>query len=240
MKASEIRNRFDELEQLRKTLDDTFQDIEKLVVPYRGEFFKPESSELEVDWRRQGIFDSTAPIAADLLASSIHSNLTSPIIPWFQLRFRNDELNNSQDASEWLEKVQDQIWQTLKESDFKMEIAETYLDLVSYGTAILFQEELGDAEWKGVTFTSIPIRDGYFEHGADDKVLRVFRRLQYTKLQLQDKFPKGDFSNITDDTDTRHTVVFAVYERPNVTKISERMAPKARKWGYKYVLHTDS
>jgi hypothetical protein len=237
MDAVYLRNRYDELESLRKTLDDTFQDIERLVVPYRGEFFETQTSELEVDWRRTGIFDSTAPIAADLLASSIHSNLTSPSIPWFQLRFRNDKLNNDQEAKEWLENIQDQIWQTLKESDFNMEIAETYLDLVSYGTAILFQEELSDTEWQGETFTAMPVRDTYFEHGADDKVLRVFRRLMYTALQLRDKWPDADWSNLDDDVDTMHRVIFCVFNRPEIKTISDKMAPEKRPWGYKYVMH---
>ena len=240
MSGADIRQRYDELESLRDVLDDTFQKIERYVVPYRGEFFREEDSEFEVDWRRRGIFDSTAPIAADLLASSIHSNLTSPMIPWFQLRFRSDDLNQMDQAKEWLEKVQSQIWQTLRESDFNMEIAETYLDLVSYGTAVLFQEELSDDEWEGMTFTALPIRDCYFERGADDNVLRVFRRLKYTKIQLQDKFPDGDFSQFTDDTDTKHTVVFCVYQRDEVTAVNKKMAPNARPYGYKYVLHRDS
>ena len=244
MKASTVCERFDQLESLRKTLDTTFQDIETFVVPYRGEFFKPLDSEQEVRWIRPEIYDSTAPIAADLLASSIHSNLTSPMIPWFQLRFRLENLNDSVEAARWLEIVQNQIWQTLQASDFDMEIAETYLDLVSYGTAILFQEELSDEDWEGMTFTSIPVRDGYFEYGADDKVRRCYRRLQYTRLQLEDKWPDVDFGFLDtgedDDkgpVDEKHTVVFCVYKRDDITEVSRKMKPEARPWGYKYVLH---
>ena len=237
MDGSEIKRRYDELHSLRQTLDSTLENIQKFVVPYRGDMFKPEASEFEVEWRRRGIYDSTAPIAADLLASSIHSNLTSPMIPWFQLRFRENALNEQQELMEWIERVQDQIWQALVESDFNMEIAETYLDLVSFGTAILMQEELSDTEWEGITFTAIPVRRSYFEHGADDKVLRVYRLLQYTKLQLEDKFPDADFSEMTDDPDTKHDVVFAVYKRDGVTNIQPKMAPEARPWGYKYIMH---
>ena len=246
MDGTTICKRFDQLDSLRKTLDTTFQDIETYVVPYRGEFFQPLNSEQEVDWTRPELYDSTAPIAADLLASSIHSNLTSPMIPWFQLRFRLDELNDSVEAAQWLETVQNQIWQTLQASDFDMEIAETYLDLVSYGTAILFQEELSDENWEGMTFTAIPVRDGYFEYGADDKVLRVYRRLQYTRMQLEDKWPDVDFGFLDtgedDDkgpVDEKHTVVFCVYKRDEVTEIRPKMAPNARPWGYKYVMHND-
>ena len=247
MKSDIIRQRFDQLEAFLKSLDDTFQRIETYVVPYRGEFFKPLDSEQEVDWRRRELYDSTAPIAADLLASSIHSNLTSPMIPWFKLRFRQDQLNETVEASEWLEIVQGQIWQSLQESDFDMEMAEIYLDLVSFGTAILFQEEITDGTWEGITFTAIPVRDGYFEYGADDKVLRMYRRLQYTKMQLEDKFPDYDFDFLTNTNDEdkgpvdeKHTVVFCVYKRDEVKEVTTRMKPEARPWGYQYVLHRNS
>jgi hypothetical protein len=237
MHGEMICQRFDQLASQRSTLDTTLQSIEELVVPYRGEFFKPMSSEHEVEWRRRGIFDSTAPIAADLLASSIHSNLTSPMIQWFKLQFRDAALNKNTTAVAWLEAVEAEIWQALQASDFNMEVAEIYLDLVSFGTAIMFQEEISDKDWEGMTFTAMPIMDSYFEDGADDRVLRVYRRLRYTKLQLEDKFPDYEFDqSMTDDPDTKHEVIFCVYKRDEVTKVTERMAPKARPWGYKYVL----
>ena len=172
MTPEEIRQRFDSLWSQRQNLNDTLQAIEKYVVPYRGDFFKPNSSEHEVEWRRRMIYDSTAPVAADLLASQIHSNLTSPSIRWFELKFRVAELNDRQDAKEWLDAVQNQIWQTLLESDFNMEISECYLDLVSFGTAILFEEELNEEEWEGITFTSMPVRHACGEYGADVTLVR--------------------------------------------------------------------
>ena len=249
MDAVQIRQRFDALESQRKTLDDTLQTIEKYVVPYRGEFFKPLSSMLEVEWRRRYIFDSTAPVACDTLASKIHTNLTSPSIRWFELRFREEALNDMQGAKEWIEAVQNNIWQALLESDFNMEIAEAYLDLCSFGTAVVFEEELNDAEYEGLAFTTIPVRDAYFEMGADDNVLRVYRRLQYTAIQLKDKFPDYDWSNLlkiekgedTANVDQKHDVVFCVYRRDDIDEeVEGTRAPDARPYGYKYVLHDSS
>jgi hypothetical protein len=66
--------------------------------------------------------------------------------------------------------------------------------------------------------------------------LRVYRELKYTRLQLEDKWPDGDFGDIKDDPDTKHEVIFCVYQRPDIKETKKRMAPKARPWGYKYVL----
>jgi Bacteriophage head to tail connecting protein len=245
MKGPEIRQRFDALVALRSNLDDTLQAIEKYVVPYRGQFFRPQDSEHEVEWRRRQIYDSTAPISCDLLASQIHSNLTSPSIRWFELRFRRDEINDQQAAQTWLQAVQNQIWQTLLESDFNMEIAETYLDLCSFGTAILFEEELSEEQWQGVTFTALPIQDTYFEHGADGKLLRFYRRLKYTNLQMTDKFGEAARPYVLeakDDVDQKQDVVFCVFRREDVDDADEddalqRLKPTLRPYGYAYVVH---
>ena len=162
MNGEDIRLRFDSLESLRKTLDDTLQAIEKFILPFRGEFFRPMTSEFEVEWRRRKIYDSTAVVACNLLAAQIHSNLTSPSVKWFALRFRDEDVNTMQEVMEWLDKVEEMVWQAILESDFNMEIAETYLDLCGFGTACLFEEEVDEEEWNGVNFTAVPIRDSYF------------------------------------------------------------------------------
>jgi hypothetical protein len=242
MTPEEIRQRFDSLWSQRQNLNDTLQAIEKYVVPYRGDFFKPNSSEHEVEWRRRMIYDSTAPVAADLLASQIHSNLTSPSIRWFELRFRVESINDRQEAKEWLDAVQNQIWQTLLESDFNMEIAEAYLDLVSFGTAVLFEEELNEKTWEGVTFTAMPVRHTCFEYGADDNLLRFYRRLQYTRLQIKDRWPDFDMSELPGsdtDVDTRHDIIFCVYQR-NKKEANTRMEPTSRPYGYKYIVHSSA
>ena len=244
MDSATIRRRYDSLVSQRKTLDNTFQVIEKYVVPFRGEFFKPMDSEHEVEWRRRLIFDSTAIQSADLLTSKISSSITSPHIRWFELKFRNNELKKSNEALVWLEEVQNRIWYSLVyESDFNSEAPEIYLDLVCFGTSIMFEEELDEEEWKGIAFTAIPVRDSYFEYGSDDNVLRFYRRLQFTRLQLEDKFPDYDFADFEEDenadVDIKHEVIFCVYQRDK-KEATTKMKPENRPWGYKYILHNSA
>ena len=245
MDGLQIRERFDALQSQRETLDNTFEFIEKYVVPMRGEFFKPLTSMLEIDWRRREIFDSTAVVACDLLASKIHTNLTSPSIRWFELHFSNEALNKEHGAVEWLQEVQETIWKALTDSDFNMEIAEVYLDLCSFGTAVMFEEELNEDQWEGIAFTAAPIRDVYFELGKDDNLVRVYRRLQYTVLQAEDKWPDYDFKLLNKETnanvDTKYDFIFCIYERPDMKPADgESRKPEARKYGYKYVMHRNS
>jgi hypothetical protein len=243
MKGSEITNRFEQLVSVRKTLDTVFQEVEAFCSPYRGEFFKDLSTETEVDWHRGGIYDSTACHASELLAAHIHGALTPPGIKWFGFEFRDDALNEVSGAKEWLEECTNIVDKTLKtESDFNTEIAEVYTDLVTFGTSIIMQEPVDDLEWKGYDFTAWPIMDCYFEMGADSKPSRVYRKIRYTKLQLQERFPDLDAEKYSEDgdVDRKFEVIFCVYWRDRDIKTDTPLQPKDRPVGYKYVMKNDS
>lgn len=243
MNSEEIIRRYDQLVSNRKTLDDTYQAIEKFVVPFRGEFFKPMSSELEVEWRRRQIYDSTAPNAANLLASQIHGDLTSPSLRWFSLTFRQKELRDNTEAMTWLEECEEVVWQALMESDFNTEGAEVYLDLVSFGTATITEEPVSDTEWKGLNFSAVPVRESYFELDAEGNVLRLYRLMQYTVLQMIDKFGRenipDDILNGDDNVDQKHDIVFCIYEREDMkdADTSKVMVPELRPVGFQYVMY---
>ena len=270
MDGLSIINRYNGLVSQRDTADNTNEVIEKLVVPYRGDFFKPLSSMGEIRWRRREIFDSTAPVACDTLISKLHTNLTNPNIRWFDLGFRDDKLKDNSEAVEWIQRVRDMIWQTYLDSNINSALPETYLDIGSFGTGFLYQEQISEDYWQGITFTSSPVRNSYFEMGAKDQVLRSYRLLQYTVLQLKDKFPDQDFDSMlsisSDDTtsknvDQKYDVIFCVYARPDILEeiekenreiakaIEEGRTPKvparrkaedARPYGWKYVMHAQA
>ena len=57
MKCSEIRQRYDGLRSQRRTIEETYQQIEKWVCPQRGEFYEDMKSEHEQRTRRPEIYD---------------------------------------------------------------------------------------------------------------------------------------------------------------------------------------
>lgn len=251
MESIIIKKRFDALVSQRKTLDSTLQIIERFVVPHRGEFFRPMESEHEVDWRRRDIFDSTAIDANETLSSSMQGSLTSPSTMWFSIGFRDDELNDDQDAQEWLEECSKRMYRALQDSNFDLESAEFYLDLTSFGTSVIFEEAESEDpdDWKGLDFQAAPVRDCYFEMDHKNQVLRFYRQYQWTALQIVDKFGKSKTPEIvlktlarTDSNDTRFQVVFCVYERMDKKANKETtsiLAASERPYGWKWILHKD-
>ena len=167
MDGYELVKRAMSLESQRKTLDNTYQIIEKFVRPFSGEFFKPLNSESEVDWRRREIYDSTAIVSADLLAGQIHANLVNPSVKWFDFQFRENQFTDNIDAQQWLDDLEEAVWKNLGESNFNLQVAEFITDIVTYGTAIMFEEEEDEMDWQGLLFNAMPVRDTYHEPDRD-------------------------------------------------------------------------
>ena len=245
-----IRQRYHQLETQRKTQDDTMQQIERFVVPFRGEFFRDMHSEHEVNWRRRFIYDSTAIQACQTLAASIQGSLTSAAIKWFILRFRSEELNEDHESKVWLQDTEDRLYQALQESNFDMESSEFYLDLCSFGTGILTEEEIMDrgGNYIGIDFSSAPIRDCYFEHDHEGNVMRFYRLFQWTALQIYDKFgeegmPKEiyDLLDVNADVDRKWDIIFCIYNRLDKwdADTTKMLAPKERPYGFKWVGDAD-
>lgn len=247
MNSEEIRKRYDQEVEHRKTLESTFQVIEKMVVPFRGEFFKPMNSELEVDWRRREIFDSTAIDSCQTLAASMQGSLTSPSVKWFSLGFRNKEIQKSNAAMRWLEECEDKIYETLQDSNFNVEASEFYVDLSAFGTGIIIEEVTDEETWKGVDFSASPIVDTYFEEDEFGSIHNFYRRLKWTALQIISKFGEVAVPDYIKEAHERGSkdkfeIIYCIFKRRDKADadVSKPLATTERPYGSKYVIHKDA
>ena len=241
-----LRMRYDSLKSARKTVEGQWQEIERYIIPYRGEFFTDYSSEHQVRWNRHEIFDSTALSSAQRLAGIVQSGITNPLVKWFDLSFRDKNLNTGP-AKEWLEDTSNRIWMALQESNFGLESNEAYLDMVTMGTSIIVEEVVNDDEWEGVDFQATGLRDSYFEEDHKGQVLRYYRRLEWKLAQIIDKFGEDKLpeelkrrAGGTADIDQKIELFQVIYPRVKRAKdveFSTPLAPAKRPWGMMYVLH---
>lgn len=247
MKPRELLSRYDALFSQRKgTVEEHWELIQKYISPMRsGQFYADQSSEYEIQYRRPEVYDSTAVTGADILASSIHGAMTNPALKWFNMRFRQRVLNEDKGAREWLETVADQCYYALQDSNFDMEIAEAYLDIVCFGNSAVMQEEINPDNFEGVKFSTLPIREIYFEPAHDGTIRNLYRRLQWSALQIVDKFGADNVPDKinnqaaqTDQAVTKMDVIFCVFKREGVPTptLGQTVAPDKRPYGYTYVL----
>lgn len=239
----DLVRRYEQCKSERSNVENDWDLIERYVTPYRGGFFENLKQENSVDWRQnRDTFDSTAIRAHKNLAASIHGSVTNPGLRWFNLSFRNQELQEDQKALKWLNDCSELIFNSLQDSNFNVKINEAYLDLVGFGTTVMVHEEAPkrDGEFTGMEFHSVPLRECFFEVDHRGMVLRFYRKREWTPQQILSKFSsvpewvrEADEAGDTDKLD----VLYCISPRNNrIVPVGEHRYPAKRPWDYRYIL----
>ena len=252
MDYTKLRARYEVLKSEKSSIEEVFVLIEQYILPFRGYFNGSVESNNQVQWRRREIYDGTAVLGAQTLASNLHSNLTNPILQWFNIITKNKELNRLNAVKVWLEDCTTLIYQVLQASNFELQVNETYLDLVGFGTAIILEEahETPDGKLDNLEFTTIPIEECVFETDHRERLCGLYRRLNWTPGQIIEKF---GYDNVPDrireaDANPQHStvrmgVLFAIYRRREIDlqwAASHRvLPPESRPYAAEYYLMDD-
>ena len=248
---TELKSRYDVLKGRRTNLESTWDLIEKFVVPFRSTMWRDHKNEESIEWRNRELFDSTAPMSCQSLAASLHGS-TTPMAQWFALSFRDKNMNQLTAAKSWLEEVTTRMWFEIQESDFNLEVNEVYLDLTSFGTAILIEEAAlsEDGEWEGLDFSSVPAREIYFEQDHKGRVLNFYRKLEWSPLQMISKFGEEgvpqdvrEKAKSAQSAEQKEELFFCIFKRKasnSKTDPALPLAHSAMPYGYRYIRVKDS
>jgi len=181
-----IKKRCSTLESERQTWEDHWQDILDYVMPRKADVTFVRS---KGEKRTEVLFDSTAITANNLLAASLHGTLTSPSLPWFTLKLRDEELMADRDVQLWLEDSGRRMYDTFNETNFNTEVHELYLDLTSIGTGALFVEEANDGFEKGaIHFNTLHIAEYFISENVNGKVDTLYRKYKLSARQAIQEF----------------------------------------------------
>ena len=178
------------------------------------------------------------------LASSIHGALTNPAIVWFEMQWRDLEMQNNHEAKVWLEKAGKRVFDELQDSNFNLEANNTYRNLTSFATAAIIEEPRADVTepWEGITFTSIPIKQVYFEPDDQGQAYNFYRHLQWRASKIVAKFgydnvPQKIQKQYDAGTDTSSDIIFCVYTRKDKKGQTDTvLTPENRPYGWLYMM----
>ena len=187
--AKQLKDNLSRLMEKRSNWESHWQEVSDYMLPRKAEITKERA---RGDKRHTLIFDATAIHALELLAASLHGMLTSSANKWFSLRFRETELNDVDEAKEWLEDATTKMYDVIAKSNFQQEIFETYHDLIAFGTACLMIEE--DDE-DVLLFSSRHIKEVYIQENKKGFVDTLYRRFKMPSQAAVDKFGKENVSN---------------------------------------------
>ena len=181
-----IKKRLDKLETDRSTWEDHWQEILDYVMPRKADitFIRSRGEK-----RTEVLFDSTAITANNLLAASLQGTLTSPSLPWFSLKLRDDDANKVRDVQIWLEDTARRMYAVFNESNFNTEVHEMYLDLCSVGTSAIFVEEANEGFLKGgLHFNTLHISEYFIQENVKGTVDTLYRKYKMTARQAVQEF----------------------------------------------------
>ena len=240
-----LAKRFAANEAGRKYTQSSWDELERYVVPYRGRMFQSETTEGSVEWDKYNHYDDTAVIAAQTLSASMHGSIL-PRLQWFNLRFKNETLQDNNDFSDWLSDSAKRVYNAIENSNFSLEADEMFIDITGFGHGFQSSESGGDDDQE-LSFSMIPLKEAFFEEDDDGNPRHFFRKLMWTPTKLVSKF---GYENLPDtiqkkydhatNPDERIPVIFCIFPRDEAkdADTSKSLTPDARPWGHVYFTET--
>ena len=206
-----LKRRFDKLKANRQNWETHWQEVADYMLPRKADVTKTRS---KGDKRTELIFDSSPLQSVDLLAASLHGMLTNPSTPWFTLRYKDQEIENDDEAKLWLESATDAMYVAFNRSNFQQEIFELYHDLITFGTACMFVQ---DDDEDTLKFSTRHINEIYIaenEKGKVDTVYRLFKMsVRAAFQQFGEAISTSTKGLITKDPYEEISILHAVYPR---------------------------
>ena len=185
-KAKNLLKRYDRLKAQRQNWESHWQEVADYMQPRKADVTKTRS---KGDKRTELIFDGSPLQSVELLAASLHGMLTNPSTPWFSLRFKENDMENEDEAKEWLEDATEVMYSAFNKSNFQQEIFELYHDLITFGTAAMFIEEDDEDILK---FSTRHINEIFIAENDKGRIDTVFRKFSLSARAVMQKF--GDVS----------------------------------------------
>ena len=209
--TSKLISRFERLSGRRQNWETHWQEVADYMLPRKADVTKTRS---KGDKRTELIFDSSPLQSVDLLAASLHGMLTNPSTPWFTLRYKDQEIENDDEAKLWLESATDAMYVAFNRSNFQQEIFELYHDLITFGTACMFVQ---DDDEDTLKFSTRHINEIYIaenEKGKVDTVYRLFKMsVRAAFQQFGEAISTSTKGLITKDPYEEISILHAVYPR---------------------------
>ncbi len=164
----------------------------------QGELIRPMRSDFTVERalgeeKTQKLYDSTALLAQDNLASGLWSQITNAANIWFSLKHPDEGVDADRSVRAWLERASKTMLSAFAAGGqrFYAQALEVYRDAPTFGTAVFyneFREERAD-----IYFRALPLNECFIGANQWHEVDKVFRKFEMTARQAVQAFGEQAF-----------------------------------------------
>lgn len=193
-KAKKLIDRYSKMKSNRENWDSFWEDVAKFVIPNKDDVFS-YNNRTRGDQKHHRIYENSAVHFNEMLANTLHSMLTNPSQVWLEFNARNQEVNKKPKVRKWLQELANMMIQILNNTNFNAAIHECYLDLGSFGTAVLGVFEDDKDVFK---FRSEPIYKFYIEESSRCVVDTIATK---QKMKVRDAFKKFGMEAFGEEAD---------------------------------------
>lgn len=171
-----------------------WQELADVLLPVRADIIDDREPGQA---RTQELYDGTPIQARRGLATAIDGLLKSKTSRWFHIRATEDDLNDDDEAKEWLQEVEERMWGAIysREARFIQRSGEVDNDLVTFGTGILFIGE--NQKLNNLVFRSIHPKSIAIAENADGVVDTLWVSMKLTPRQAAQKWGEENLGEKT-------------------------------------------
>lgn len=214
----------------RGVVNNVLQQISEFVLPNRGDFTIQRAKGARADYR---VFDTTAIQANEMLAAALHSGLTNPASRWFDLRPKKPEIQLNENVRKWIDEVLRIMFAVFGSSigNFYQQNHELLLDLVAYGTAVMFVEEEPGI---GIRFNTRHLSEIHIAENNKGVIDTVYRKFKFTARQAAQEWGEENLSQsilsaLKSKPEEEFEFLHVVMPRKDAERLDPAMARKVQK-----------
>lgn len=238
--AGSFIKRFEKAASRKQQWETNMRDVMELVIPRRETFdYQVNGAKRTGDGR---IFDSTAVKGLNKFASNLQSSLVPPFEQWVELTpgeelIQGNDEDTVLDLKRQLKDITNTMFAHIKNSNFDVQIAESFLDLGIGTGALLVQRGRGN---QSLHFSCVPVAELYLEKGVDGSVGAQYRCHKVAARLIKETWPDANLDQemmdiIKEDPDKElEFIEGTIPERIKVKRLVNGKTVETEVDGYSY------
>jgi hypothetical protein len=194
----------------------TWREARKFVMPNDVDYLS------EGGKRGTELFDTTAVIACQRLASGIYAWMLDPAKRMIEVIANDAQMQQRPEVKDFYAKLSKKLLEKIANSNYSTVVQQMLQNCACGIDGVVYLEGTPD---NNIRFVSVPIEQICYTHDAYGVVNTVFREMQMSAIQIVQKFPGGNIADKIkqeaenpEKMDTKHKILQVVLPRKNYKK----------------------